>query len=106
AQFIDFAPITRQALSQEVVSFEKIVGNYHLSGASIEVTERERRILLRKGPTEIALFPVSENMFVSEADSDIVYQFTEERDGAFHSLVITHPLHFSIAKRNAYTYVS
>ena len=106
AQFIDFPPITRQALSQELVALEKIVGNYHLSGSAIEVTECERRILLRKGPTEIALFPVSENLFVSEADHDISYQFTEERDGAFHSLVITHPLHFSIAKRNIHAYAS
>ena len=106
AQFIDFPPITRQALSQELVAIEKIVGSYHLSGSSIEVTRHEQRILLRKGLKEIALFPVSENMFVSEADHDVVYQFTEERDGAFHSLVITHPLHFSIAKRNAYTYAS
>ncbi len=106
AQFIDFPPITRQGLSQELIAFEKIVGNYHLSGSSIEVTKREQRILLRKGLTEIALFPVSENMFVSEADHDVIYQFTEERDGAFHSLVITHPLHFSIAKRNTYTYAS
>ncbi|GAC1370365.1 MAG: serine hydrolase domain-containing protein [Ktedonobacteraceae bacterium] len=106
AQFIDFPPITRQALSQEVVAIEKIIGNYHLSGSHIEVTEREQRVLLRKGPTEIALLPVSENVFVSEADHDVVYQFTEERDGAFHSLVITHPLHFSIATRKTYAYAS
>ncbi len=104
AQFIDFPPITRQALSQEVVAFEKIVGNYNMSGSHIEVTQHEHRILLRKGPTEVALLPVSENVFVSEANHDIVYQFTEERDGAFHSLIITHPLHFSIAKRKTHVY--
>jgi len=104
AQFIDFPPITRQGFSQEVVALEKIVGSYNMSGSHIEVTQHEQRVLLRKGPTQVALFPVSENVFVSEANHDIVYQFTEERDGAFHSLVITHPLHFSIATRKPQVY--
>jgi CubicO group peptidase (beta-lactamase class C family) len=99
AQYIDFPPITRRALSQEIVAFKKIVGSYELAGAHIEVTEREQRIHLRKGVMETTLFPVSENAFVPETNHDIVYHFTEERDGAFHSLVITYPLHFSIAKR-------
>jgi CubicO group peptidase (beta-lactamase class C family) len=99
AQYIDFPPITRQTLSQEIVSFKKIVGSYELAGTHIEVTEREQRVLLRKGVMETPLFPVSENVFVPETNHDVAYHFTEERDGAFHSLVITYPLHFSVAKR-------
>jgi CubicO group peptidase (beta-lactamase class C family) len=106
AQFIDFLPITRQALSQEFVSFKKIVGCYDIPGAHIEVMEREQRVFLRKGSKELTLFPVSANVFVPETDHDVVYQFDEERDGTFHSLVISYPLHFTVAKRKTHEYAS
>lgn len=103
AQYIDFPLLTRQALSQEISSFQKILGNYNLAGAPtsshIEITGRNQRILLRRGLRETVLFPVSETEFVPETNHDVAYRFAEERDGAFHSLTITYPLHFSIAKR-------
>jgi CubicO group peptidase (beta-lactamase class C family) len=99
AHYIEFAPITRQALNQEVVTFNKVVGKYDLSGSHIEIVEREQRILLRRGVRETALFPVSETVFVPETNHDVAYHFAEERDGAFHSLTIAYPLHFSVARR-------
>ncbi|GCF10852.1 serine hydrolase domain-containing protein [Dictyobacter arantiisoli] len=101
AQYIDFAPITRQELSREIISLQKIVGHYDMPGSHIEVFEREERILLRKGVKEITLLPVSENVFVPESDHDVTYHFSQERNGAFHSLVITYPLHFAVAKRQS-----
>jgi CubicO group peptidase (beta-lactamase class C family) len=106
AQFIDFPPITRQTLSQEIISFKKIVGCYDIPGAHIEVMEREQRVLLRKGTKEVTLFPVGKDVFVPETDHDVVYHFDEERNGAFHSLVITYPLHFTVAKRKTHEYAS
>jgi CubicO group peptidase (beta-lactamase class C family) len=102
AQYVAFPPLTRQALSQEIGSFKKIVGSYDLSGSHIEVTERDQRILLRRGAKEVVLFPVSETEFVPETNHDVAYRFMEERDETFHSLMITYPLHFSIAKRKAH----
>lgn len=102
AQFIEFPPITRQALSQEITSFQKIVGSYDLSGSHIEVMQQEQRVLLRKGMIEIVLFPVSETEFVAEANHDVAYRFVEERDGTFHSLIIAYPLHFLVAKRKTF----
>ena len=105
-QYIDFPPITRQALSQEIISFKKIVGRYDMPGSHIEVMEHNQRVLLRKGVMEVTLFPVSENVFVPETDHDIAYHFTEERDGTYQSLVITYPLHFAVAKRKADEYLT
>lgn len=106
AQYIDFPPTTHQALSQELIAIKKIVGHYDMPGSRIEVVEQDQRILLRKGTREVPLFPVSENIFIAETDHDVAYHFTEERDGAFHSLVINYPLHFSIATRKLATYAT
>ncbi|GCE08902.1 serine hydrolase domain-containing protein [Dictyobacter aurantiacus] len=106
AQYISFPTATYQTLSRELVEIKKIVGHYDMPGSRIEVVEQDQRILLRKGAREVALFPISENIFIAETDHDVVYHFTEERDGAFHSLVINYPLHFSIATRNQTTYAS
>ncbi|GCE31000.1 hypothetical protein KDA_64840 [Dictyobacter alpinus] len=106
AQYINFPPITHQALSQEIVAFKKIVGHYDMPGSPIEVLKQEQRILLRKGSKEVPLFPISENTFIAEADHDVAYHFTQERNGAFHSLIINYPLHFSIATRKTPAYAT
>ncbi|GCE23292.1 serine hydrolase domain-containing protein [Dictyobacter kobayashii] len=105
AQYIDFPRTTHQTLSQELVALKKVVGHYDMPGSRIEVIEHEQRILLRKGTKEVPLFPVSENIFIAETDHDVAYHFTEERDGAFHSLVINYPLHFAIATRKLPMYI-
>jgi CubicO group peptidase (beta-lactamase class C family) len=99
AHYIDFPPITRQALSQQVIEFNKVVGSYDLAGSHIEIVEREQRILMRRGVRETTLFPISETVFVPETNHDVAYHFAEERDGAFHSITIAYPLHFSVARR-------
>lgn len=99
AQCIKFPPLMRQALPQEHVSFGKVVGHYDLSGSPIEVTEREQRLIFRRGTTEKVLFPISETEFVPEANHDVVYRFAEECGGTYNTLTIVYPLHFSVAKR-------
>lgn len=102
AQYIPFPLQTRQPLSHEIGSLKKIIGSYDLPGSSIEVMEREaQRIVLRRGVKEIVLFPVSETEFVPETNHDVAYHFTQERDETFQSLIISYPLHFTIAKRKA-----